>query len=74
MISDIAKADKRFFILTYGEVMFGRAIAGIGYNFSGEAKASNGYKNNYFSFGFHACNKAMIEHLKEQEKEIRNEE
>jgi len=42
MINDIAKVDKRLFLLTYDEIMLGRAIAGIGYNFSGEAKVSNG--------------------------------
>jgi len=42
MIADIAKADKRLFLLTYNEIMLGKAIAGVGYNFSGEAKISNG--------------------------------
>jgi len=42
MISDIAKEDKRLFLLRYDEVMLGKAIAGVGYNFSGEAKITNG--------------------------------
>jgi hypothetical protein len=42
MIDDIAKADERFFHLRFGAGYLGYAIAGIGFDISGDAKISNG--------------------------------